>query len=242
MADYSSSGGRFGGFGKERTGFRFQSWSTDDDGGKTTRERWESSSWLSSQEPRRDHVCRPVVIGSDGKASPVMLDYPPHHHKDHSVTDNGWNKSGDTHRSDAYEAQAFVSNVQTAASNGNRLGFPGGMFQLPKAQYGAYDDDTYYKSSSAWSRPVAAAEPATFNTGGWGAPAQGKLSRATNDIGTAAEFLRDSARPAPAPAPMAGPGPRGLQSSQAYQTTKKSSSTTIDSREAAKKYGGQFIW
>ncbi|RZR88629.1 hypothetical protein BHM03_00016251 [Ensete ventricosum] len=240
MADYSSSGGRFGGFGKERTGFRFQSWNTDDDGVKTTRERWESSSWLSSHEPRRDHVCRPVIIGSDGKASPVMLDSP-HHHKDHSVTGNGWNKSGDTHRSDAYEAQAFLSNVQTAASDGTRLGLPGGMFQRPKAQYGAYDGDTYYKSSSAWSGPAAAAaaEPATFNTGGWAAPAQqGKLSRATNDIGTAAEFLRESATPAP----MAGSGSWSLQSSQAFQPSKKSSTATIDSREAAKKYGGQFIW
>lgn len=246
MAAYTSSNGRFGSLnGRDKARFRFQSWTATDD-----------SDGFTKYEARSDHVCRPVIIGSDGKATPAVFDCPPghqHHHDGGVVTGIGGNgrwqqseQSGDAYRADPYKAQGYVSSVQTAADG--RFPLPGGRFQREKVSDFYSDDDASYN----WSRrPSVEPQVAVSNgggwardgrTAGWGAPPPpvGALGRVTNDIGAATEFIRESGFPAAqatdrwisqAPASMYQPNVR-----------KKSAGNVIDSKEAAKKYGGQFIW
>lgn len=72
-AEHNCANGRFA---------SFRSWSTDINGDHepSADELWREDypSLPSRHEVRhRDHVCRPVIIGSDGRAIPVVLDYPP---------------------------------------------------------------------------------------------------------------------------------------------------------------------
>ncbi|WOL16463.1 hypothetical protein Cni_G25250 [Canna indica] len=268
--------GRFS--SRERSsGFKFPSRNADsnDDGGLN---RWNNSALFTTKtEIRRDHVCKPVIFGSDGKAIPAVIECPPtknhHSHKDGGGNYGGRDQTGgDFYRSDPYKAQAFVSKVQTAASNDGRFGFGGGStYQHPTADYyeSTYDDDDddYYNTTlphndyskleprREWQmQPERKFGQSTWDSGdavklrkgvpaarGWGD--QGKLSRATNNIDTASEFLWGSS-PKPAFATAGSAGLWGSQSPTSIYQTSRSSATTsvIDSKEAAKKYGGQFIW
>lgn len=286
--DYGNNG-RFG--GREKTGFRFQSWSSTDGDGI---DRWNKSPLLNNKaEVRQDHVCKPVLIGSDGKVIPAVFEYPPHAQKDGVRRgglggwdqsgdafrydaykgDGKWDPSGDAFKFDAYKPQAFISNVQTAASAADaRLGIPqGSTFHRQKADYGIYygvDGDAKggngwgsegygaYNNSGWGSRlePKAAEKKKAWGgstnwLGGrrseWGGPAEGELGRATNVIEAATETLREFARPEAAGDAFVPSKPWKFQSptAGANQPSKKSSTANvIDSKEAAKKYGGEFIW
>lgn len=271
MGDISYSNGRFG--GKERTGFRFQSWSSNDGDGI---DRWNKPPLATYKtEVRQDHVCKPVLIGSDGKIIPAVFEYPPQTQKDGGLgrwDQSGdafssdaykrrWDPSGDAFRSDAFKTQTFFSNIQTTASASDpRFGLPkGNTFPLQKPEYGSYDGvDAYgqgrriegYNSSGWGSRPNDAwGRGATWRPGRgseWGGAVEGQLGRATNDIETATEILREFMRPAAAGEAMDRPNPWKPQTPAAGfnppSTKTSTTSSVIDSKEAAKKYGGQFIW
>ncbi|GLT76169.1 hypothetical protein SLA2020_478450 [Shorea laevis] len=107
-------------------------------------------------------------------------------------------------------------------------------------------------SAGGWSRP----SPAT-----WASPPEGSLTKPTNDINTAIAYLLESAKPSTPPTSrVATPISTGL-SADSYASTIDSREAarrygnynfpnnqkiepytkTIDSREAARKYGGQRV-
>lgn len=134
--------------------------------------------------------------------------------------------------------------VQEFSSEGRRMSTPGNILQRLRARCNEHDNqlgrcEPLMEVSSGptlitegcWERPSHA---------GWKLPANQPLTSATNDIGTAANFVRESAG-----TPTTVMAQQNRWSSASYPTfyVKKNEyvNSTIDHRDAAKKYGGKFI-
>lgn len=134
--------------------------------------------------------------------------------------------------------------VQESISEVRRLSTPGNILQKLKArhkdhnnQYGRCEPLVEVPSGptliteGGWERPSQA---------GWKLPANQPLTSATNDIGTTANYVRESAW-----TPTTVMAQQNPWNSASYPTfyVKKTEyvNSTIDHRDAAKKYGGKFF-
>ncbi|KAH0464902.1 hypothetical protein IEQ34_005005 [Dendrobium chrysotoxum] len=115
----------------------------------------------------------------------------------------------------------------TTNGGGRRFGFPSSMFQRGDKNT-AWTDPTV-SSEGGWVRPSQT---------GWTLPPDEPLEPAVKNAYTSADNIRRS------PAfPAGGGGMFGRGSGQAFPAMKKATGLeNIDSNEAAKKYGGRFMF
>ena len=228
-------------YGKSRLGFRFKS----SDPGPNPR---------ASSGPEPDSVCRPIIIRPDGRAKPGLVDSPPqyyHHYKETVTT---------TVEESAYRVQPVSPHTKDYVSSDRKMGFSGGLFHRPRADYGL--PELAVTTEGGWARPSltgwklppeAPLEKMTNNvdtiagyirgpagpapSSGWSGPrTDGRLSRVTNDVDTAAEYLRGPIGSTSA-ASVGQWSPTRFYSEYGGRKVR----ATIDSREAVERYGGQFI-
>lgn len=228
MADYYSNSPNAP---RSRFGFRFNNSSEGSNASPT--DPWASSDLFAKTDRNRDHVCRPVVIGSDGRAVPVAFDCPSiHHHKEATTLTEG----------SAYRVQPV-----SPLPGDRKMGFPGGLFRRPRAEYEPTEPALI--TEGGWTRP---------SPNGWKLPPEEplRLGRVTHNIDSASEYQRGSARPISSSG-WAGPTPRGrlervtndistaaghvMGPTTTAGAEKASATTVIDSREAVRRYGGQYI-
>ncbi|WOL03330.1 hypothetical protein Cni_G12050 [Canna indica] len=163
-AENTSANGRFATFGK------FHSLNDGDE----SSDPWNDSPLLSRDEPSHGHVCRPVIIGSDGSVTPVMvLDELPRHPTHHPARQH--------------------KEASPATKGGKAREFSGRVLRRQKEDFGSslVDGDAYgesgpvfYQSSSSEEEPPAM----VFRDGVWE---------------TAAEFLWGPERLPPRSLPLA---------------------------------------
>ncbi|KAG1365189.1 hypothetical protein COCNU_12G001890 [Cocos nucifera] len=159
--------------------------------------------------------------------------------KDGAEARDGWgnseggnNQSGTHYARDRPSTQESINNVQNAASDGGRTGFPGGIFRRQKFDHGGSQGGANEMNSNGWNSPAGgryeplpdnvSTEPTLITAGGWTRPSRAGW-----------------ALPPEEPLVKASPSP-GFPNP--YQPKNKGTVTpTIDSRKAAKKYGGMLV-
>lgn len=126
----------------------------------------------------------------------------------------------------SYRVQPSSPNAQPYPAGERRTGFPEGFFRRPKPAYGTTQPALI--TNDGWARPSPA---------GWKLPPEAPLENAIIEVDQpAAERAREPAEAAapPARSRWAPPG-------WSPELGGKRASGTIDSREAVRRYGGQYI-
>lgn len=183
MADYRSSSATGS---KGRFGSMFKSWAWDND---ARTDPWASFDHSSKPNPLRDHICRPVIVGPDGRAVPAVVDCPPKHRQRETVN---------VVEEGSYRVQPVSPQMTDCVPAERRMGFSGGLFQRPRTTEPALITE------GGWARP---------SPEGWKTPPAQPLGTVTNNIDTAAEYLRELARPTSGNG-WARSGPNGWNSQQ----------------------------
>eukprot|EP00262_Sarcandra_glabra_P015950 TRINITY_DN5033_c0_g1_i1.p1 TRINITY_DN5033_c0_g1~~TRINITY_DN5033_c0_g1_i1.p1 ORF type:complete len:325 (+),score=34.29 TRINITY_DN5033_c0_g1_i1:33-977(+) len=132
MADYSHMEGGNVTNGKSRQGPRIQPWDTAYNGFESNGDGWKKLGFAS--EGHRDHVCRPVIIDTDGRARPAFMVLPPHHHngdtivtKTETVAEYVYPTSPASAHTNGFATKQAVKDY-TVSNDG--LGRPGGPYQV----------------------------------------------------------------------------------------------------------------
>lgn len=194
--------------------------------------------------------------------------------KEYGVMNNGWSTPVSPDR--PHRVEEFINQVQTDASQPSRSGLvshthwrqkfnPHGNGHGSIFGHGKNGDQLHHGGRTEMMvTSEYKEEPALITEGGWARPnraawsAPVPLTKPTNDIGTAVEFLKEAATTVPTqrrftiPTPMV---PRmevippnrdnhrryGGLGPQVGNTTDTYSSSAMDSREAARRYRGQTM-
>jgi hypothetical protein len=196
-------------------------------------------------EPRKDYGYKAAepVKEYGHKTEPV---------KDYNYGGDKWRRPSSPPEDRPQEVEEFITKVQTEASRPNRFPMnPANRRQIPVANRNNGDYDDYYRRNDAAMEP---SQPTMVTTGGRSQPARdGKLGKPTSDIATAMENLKEAATALSVTTGVPykrNSTPELIDSREAArrygnlnvpsrpETTGETYTTTITSKEAAKKYGG----
>ncbi|KAJ6796160.1 proline-rich receptor-like protein kinase PERK9 [Iris pallida] len=163
--------------------------------------------------PLRDYECKPQTMAIEPDGGTVAA-------KTTTTT---------TVEESSYRVQPNSPNAQPHPAGERRTGFPEGFFRRPKPAYGT--TQPALMTNDGWARPSPA---------GWKLPPEAPLENATIEVidPAAAERSRETTVATAAP-PLTRSrwAPPGWKS----EFGGKRASGTIDSREAVRRYGGQYI-
>ncbi|XP_059652626.1 uncharacterized protein LOC132299819 [Cornus florida] len=208
-----------------------------------------TQSYVTKVERIVEHVRTPIVTTEYQYSTPTRVEPL----NEYGVVNNKWGRPSSPVHDRPQKVEEFITKVQTEVSRPARTGIVG-TWRNPAGTNGYGDQYNSYNNNnnSDWNKPSgnykhdeSLADPFIVNKEGWGRESTPKgwtstpgrdtpLSKPTNDIGTAVEYLKEASH---SPS-ITSPPPQSRFGVPISTTPRKETYTeTIDSREAARRYG-----